>query len=142
VPTGEVYAATPPGWDVYIDGKLVGAGPVSKIVSVGQHTFMVKGPGGATAEKTFDVKSGGTSILKVPPPQGETPTGVVEVRTIPSGATVSADGNPIIGQTPTSFRLSVGRHILVISLYPFRPVRQEVEVKATGTPPVEVRLER
>jgi serine/threonine-protein kinase len=131
VPTGEVYAATPPGWDVYIDGKLVGAGPVSKTVSVGQHTFMVKGPGGATAEKTFDVKSGGTTILKVPPPQGETPTGVVEVRTIPPGATVWADGNAE-GTTTTSFKLTAGRHVLVISFPGYQSERREIEVKADG----------
>jgi hypothetical protein len=145
VPTGEVYAATPPGWDVYIDGKLIGAGPVDKIVPVGKHTFMVKGPNGASAEKAFEVKSGGTSILKVPLPQGGTEaatTGIIEVRTIPRGATVTWDGNPVPGTTPISFRLPPGHHVLVISLYPYRPVQEAIDVTANQTVQRDIQLRR
>jgi hypothetical protein len=63
------------------------------------------------------------------------------VRTIPTGASVLADGKPVEGQTPTSFRLTAGRHTLVISLSGFRPVEQVVEVKANDTVPVHVRLQ-
>jgi hypothetical protein len=52
-----------------------------------------------------------------------------------------ADGNPVEGLTPTSFRLTPGRHTLLISLSGFRSVQQVIEVKADGpNPPVDVRM--
>ncbi len=72
---------------------------------------------------------------------GSAPTGVVEVRTIPPGATVYADGNPV-GNTPTSLRLPAGRHTLTISLSGFRPLRKESEVPAQGSIAVNETLSR
>jgi hypothetical protein len=53
-----------------------------------------------------------------------------------------ADGSPVEGLTPTSFSLPVGEHTLIISLSGFRPVRQTVEVKASGTAPVNIKMPR
>jgi hypothetical protein len=67
-------------------------------------------------------------------------TGIVEVRTIPPGATVLADGTPMGGQTPTSFRLAAGPHTVVISLQGYRPIQRQVDVTANGTTPININL--
>lgn len=68
------------------------------------------------------------------------PTGIVEVRTIPSGATILADGAPVGSQTPTSFRLPAGRHTLTITLSGYPPARREVDVPANDSVGINVRL--
>jgi len=124
----------PPGVEVYIDRESVGSGPTTKHLPVGEHTYMVKGPGGASPETTFKVESGRTSVLNLRTTQaGEVAvTGTVEVHTAPLHATVTADGT-VMGQTPISFSLSPGRHELVISLPGYQQVEQVVEVIANQT---------
>jgi len=140
-PTGEVVVEkTPPGMDVFIDGKLVTPGPQS--VKAGEHTFMARSAAGASQEKTFKVSSGGTVVLKASEVGGGEATAVVNVKTIPAGATVTVDSNRIDVQTPTSFSLTPGRHTLVISLSGFRPVERVIEVKAGQPQEVDVRLPR
>jgi serine/threonine protein kinase len=142
-PTGEVFVPdTPPGMEVFIDGKSIGAGPVHKILPIGEHTFMVRGPGGTSGERTFKIESGKTAILRVPQGGEGAATGIVNVKTIPGGATVLADGNRVESQTPTSFRLTAGQHTLVIYLSGFKPVQRVIEVKADGSVEVDVPLPR
>jgi hypothetical protein len=69
-------------------------------------------------------------------------TGTVALKTIPPGATVLADGAPVGGQTPTSFRLSAGRHTLTISLAGYRAARREVNVPPDGLAEVNEVLNR
>ena len=142
VASGEVnIATTPPGFDVLIDGKLKGPSPVRASVVPGKHTYTVERPGATPYEDKFTMESGAILSLKVSMGGEAGATGIVDVRTVPSGAMVLADGKPVEGQTPTSFRLTAGRHTLVISLSGFRSVQQVIEVKADGTVPVHVRLE-
>jgi hypothetical protein len=142
-PTGEVViTTTPPGLEVLIDDKSIGPSPAHAVVAAGPHKYTVNRPGEAPYENSFTAKSGMLVNVRVNMGGGAVPTGIVEVRTIPAGATVMADGNAVGGQTPTSFSLSLGRHILSISLYGYRPQKVEVDVKATGTPPVQITLQR
>jgi hypothetical protein len=141
VPRGEVtIITTPPGFDVSIDGKLIGPSPARASVVAGSHNYTVRRPGAAPYENTFKVTSG--AIMNVRVNLGGEGTGIVQVRTIPSGATLLADGSPVEGQTPTSFRLTVGQHTLVISLSGFRPVQRVIEVKADGNNEVDVPMPR
>ena len=112
-PRAELDIVTEPaGVEVLIDGKSYGPSPVRATLAPGNHTYMVKWTGMAPYENTVTLKSG-QIITKRLTLQARVPTGIVEVRTIPPGATVLADGSPVDGQTPTSFRLSVGSHTLV-----------------------------
>ena len=142
VGSGEVtIVTTPPGFDVLIDGKLIGPSPARESVAAGSHKYTVRQPGAAPYEDTFNIKSGAILGLTVNLGGGAAATGIVGVRTIPVGATVLADGNPVPGLTPTSFRLTPGRHTLLISLSGYRSVQQVIEVKADGpNPPVDVRM--
>ena len=134
----------PPGLEVSIDGKSIGLSPARDTVVAGKHSISVTpSGGGAPFERTVTVESGKTGIVSVTFSVGtEAATGIVNVKTIPSGATVSADGNQIESQTPTSFRLTAGQHTLVISLFGFRPVRRVIEVKADGNVEVDVPMPR
>jgi hypothetical protein len=143
-PTGEVFVPRmPDGVEVYIDRELIGSGPTTKHLSVGEHTYMVKGPGGASPERTFKVESGGTFVLNLKTAQGGevAATGTVDVHTAPSGATIKVDGK-VIGQSPLSFSLSPGRHEVVFSFPGYRSIEQVVEVQANGTKRLEIQLTR
>jgi len=139
-PRGEINIETSPtGVEVLIDGKTYGPSPVRATLSAGDHTYTVKRPGAEPYERTFTLKSGAIVTKKLN--LGEvTRTGIVEVRTIPPGATVLVDGSPVGGQTPTSFRLAVGPHTLAISLSGYRPVQQHVDVSASGTSNININL--
>ncbi len=129
----------PAGVEVLIDGKSYGPSPVRATLAPGDHTYMVKPTGMPPYENGFTVKSGQILTKKVT--LGGVPTtGIVEVRTIPPGATVQADGSLVGGQTPTSFRLSVGPHTLVISLSGYRPIQRQVTVSENDTAPVNINL--
>jgi serine/threonine protein kinase len=142
VPSGELEVVTAqPGLEVLIDGKSIGLSPARAAVVAGKHSYSVMRGGVSLYDGTVTVESGGIKLVRVPSSVGEA-TGIVNVKTIPSGATVSADGNQIESQTPTSFRLTAGQHTLVISLFGFRPVRRVIEVKADGNVEVDVPMPR
>jgi hypothetical protein len=128
--------------EVLIDDKSIGPSPAHAVVAAGPHKYTVNRPGGAPYENSFTAKSGMLMGFKVNMGGEAAATGIVQVSTIPAGATVQADGNLIGGTTPTSFSLSLGRHTLVISLFGYRLAKVEVDVKATGTPPVQITLQR
>ena len=139
-PRAELDIVTKPaGVEVLVDGKSYGPSPVSAILAPGNHTYTVKPPGAAPYEKTITLESG-KIVTKTVTLVAAVTTGIVEVRTIPPGATVLADGSPEKGQTPFSFRLPVGSHTLVISLSPYPPIQRQVTVSDSATTKVEITL--
>jgi predicted Ser/Thr protein kinase len=144
VSSGELNIVTkPPGLEVLIDGQSVGRSPVRQTLTVGQHTYTIRCPEGPY-ERTYEMKDGalGTKTVTCGLAAAVAPTGIIEVRTIPSGATVHADGRAVEGTTPTSFRLIAGRHTLTISLSGYPPLQKEVDVPADGSVAVNERLAR
>ncbi len=141
VATGEVTVVTvPPGGQVTIDGRAVGPSPAHAVLAVGTHTFTATQPGGEPHEGQFEITPGLMLTKTVRwTPSAAVPTGIVEVRSDPPGATVVADGESK-GTTPTSFRLAVGRHTLTISMSGYASVQRGVDVPAEGTVPVRVTL--
>jgi serine/threonine protein kinase len=139
-PSAEFTINTKPaGVEVFIDGKSYGPSPVRASLPPGLHTYKVIQPGGTPYENTVNLKSGNI-ITKTLTLGVVAANGVVEIRTTPPGATVTADGTPVSGQTPISCRLSVGSHTLVISLSGFRQVEQQVTVAENATANVNVTL--
>jgi len=136
-PTGELDITTVPrGVEVVIDGKSYGPSPVSAVLPLGKHTYVLNAPGQTPDVRTYTLTSG-VHMLTVPLAGS---TGILEVRTIPPGATVLADGAPVGGQTPTNFRLSVGSHTLAITLSGCRPVQRQVAVSEGENPKVQATL--
>ena len=143
VGSGEVtIVTTTPGLDVLIDGKLIGPSPARASVVAGSHKYAVRRPGAAPYENTFRITSGAILDVRVNLGGEAAGTGIVEVHTIPLGATVFADGNRIESQTPASFSLPTGRHTLVISLSGYKSVTQVIEVKADEPVKVAVPMPR
>jgi len=143
VPVGEIAIETKPsGVEVLIDGQSAGLSPVQKAVGLGKHTYTVRVPGGESYTYPFEIKNDGQFITKKVDVSGSAPaaTGIVEVRTIPPGASVSAEGKAVGGTTPTNFRLPAGRHTLTISLSGYAPLKEDVDVPADGSTKVERRL--
>jgi serine/threonine protein kinase len=141
-PSGEIDIVTiPPGIEVLIDGKSKGPSPVRETISAGLHTYTINRPG-APYTSSFNMQDGGIIKKTIDLSGGATggAQGIVIVRTIPPGASVYADGNPIGGQTPTSFRLSAGTHTLTISLSGYKPIREQVTVEGEGSVPVNKTL--
>jgi serine/threonine-protein kinase len=138
-PTGELDIVTvPAGVEVLIDGKSRGLSPVAVVLPLGNHTYAVKQPGVEPKPKAYDLKAG---VYKLTLTLGvAATTGIVEVRTIPAGASVQADGVFVNGQTPTNFRLSIGPHTLTISLSGCQPVRRQITVAENDNPLVAVSL--
>jgi hypothetical protein len=129
----------PSGLEVLIDGKSYGPSPVQATLNAGQHTYAVVQPSGTPYQNTVNLKSG-EIVTKTLTLSVVGSTGIVEIHTTPPGATVTADGAPVNGQTPNSCRLSVGNHTLVISLAGFKPVQQQVTVSENATATVNVSL--
>jgi predicted Ser/Thr protein kinase len=142
VPSGAIVVeSVPAGADVLIDGRSVGTSPVEQVVTVGQHTYLVRLSGMASRDGTFTIREEGHIVrLKVPLASDVSSTGIVEVRTIPPGATVFADNRPVGGTTPTNFRLPAGSHTLTISLSGYRPVQKRIEVAAGQSAVINERL--
>ena len=139
-PRGELDVVTvPPGAEILIDGKSYGPSPAHATLAPGNHAYSAKLPGAEPYESTFTIQAGQilTKRLTIP---GAVASGIVEVRTIPPGARVQADGALVGGQTPTSFRLSAGPHTLAISLSGYRPDQRQVTVSANETTAVNVTL--
>jgi serine/threonine-protein kinase len=136
VPSGEISIVTnPPGIEVFIDGQAVGLSPARKTLGVGQHTYALRQAGKDIFSSAFEIRYDGQMLTKKVDLGGgpAVPTGIVEVRTIPPGATVYADGKAVGGTTPTSLRLSAGRHTLTLSLSGYRPLQKEVDLPADGS---------
>jgi predicted Ser/Thr protein kinase len=143
LPVGEVNIITnPPGLEILIDGQPAGRSPVQKTVSVGRHSFTLRLPGMEPYTSSFDIKYNGYMMTKKVDVGGniQAPTGVVEVHTNPPGATLQADGKAMGGTTPTSIRLTAGRHTLTISLAGYQPIQKDVDVPADGTITVQETL--
>jgi hypothetical protein len=141
VPTGEIDIATiPSGAEVLIDGKSYGPSPVQVTVTAGEHKYTIMRPGGGTYEKTFTMKDGGIINKTVDLGGASATMGIIVVNTIPPGASVVADGTACGAATPTNCRLSIGPHVLIISLAGYQKARQEIEVTADGNPPINIKL--
>jgi len=142
-PRGEIAISTaPPGAEVLIDGKSYGPGPIRAEVDAGPHTFLVKQAGRVPVEGKVVVQDQAVvqRTIDLPPRPSTTPELNIAVTTDPSAAKVYADGAPMNGNTPTSFHLSPGHHILIISAAGFRPVRREIDVPEDGVLTVNVAL--
>ncbi len=141
VSTGEVDIKTvPAGQEILIDGKSYGPSPVQKMLPIGEHSVTIMQPGQDPYHTTVVAKSGVASTKTVKPGGAATPTGIVEVRTDPPGASVLADNQPVGGTTPTSFRLAPGHHVITVFKSGSRPMRQEVDVTGEGVSQVKMNL--
>ena len=60
-----VINTTPPGLEVFLDGKSLGPSPAHAIVPAGTHKYMVKRAGWEPYEGTVNVRNGATMSVRV-----------------------------------------------------------------------------
>ena len=136
-----VIRTSPLGADVFINGQRRGTTPLTVELPPGDFRYSVQKAGYEPFQGSFSIEHGSRVRKSVILAPGRGPSmGVVEVRTIPPAASVSIDGEAVGGKTPTSFRLTAGRHVLVVSRPGYQPLRRVVDVPADAAISINVTL--
>ena len=131
--TGSVtIQTTPPGREVFVDGRSLGLTPVTVALAPASYAFQV-GSGAERRDLAVDVPAGGSVLqhleLAVAAAKPVATTGALQVQTEPSGQTITVDGVER-GQSPITVNdLSEGDHT-VVARGTAGTVRRSVAVKA------------
>jgi hypothetical protein len=130
----------PTGASLTVDGNAVGTSPLTTHVPLGTH-FIRASLNTQHAERTIAVKAGNSSKLSLTLPQlPRADTRVaVSVRSVPSGARLSIDGDPM-GTTPYEGRLRPGSHEFRAVLGNRRAMETR-SIRADGNDSVLLRLQ-
>ncbi|MBI3912259.1 MAG: PEGA domain-containing protein [Armatimonadetes bacterium] len=127
----------PPGAAIYVDGR-----PLTEItpcrltdVTAGEHRIALALPGYGQHEEKVVVPGDGSAPVRYRAIlQPEPEMVLVEVRTFPDRARVTVGGE--MRESPTRFRLPVGRHRLVAERHGYAPASVEFDVpEPEGQPP-------
>ncbi len=136
-----VIRTSPLGADVFINGQRRGTTPLTVELPPGDFRYSVQKAGYEPFQGSFSIEHGSRVRKSVILAPGRGPSmGVVEVRTIPPAASVAIDGEAVGGKTPTSFRLTAGRHVLVVPRPGYQPLRRVVDVPADAAISINVKL--
>ncbi|GAA6741896.1 PEGA domain-containing protein [Thermus oshimai] len=133
-----VLDSRPQGAEVYLDGRLQGRTPLTLAVNPGRHEVEFRLSGYQPYRATVNPGPGErVQILAqlVPLPR----TGVLLLRSTPSGAEVYLDGS-LRGRTPLDLTLPEGRYSVELRLSGYEPYRATVQVRAGETARLEARL--
>lgn len=112
--TGTLAVNTdPPGAQVIIDNVPRGKTPLNVSLQPGQHTVVVDG-GSERRTLPVTITEGGTSSHYLELPRATATTGTLQIRTEPSGARVTVDGQAK-GTTPLTLTdLASGEHVVML----------------------------
>ena len=125
----------------FINGQRRGTTPLTVELPPGDFRYSVQKAGYEPFQGYFSIEHGSRVRKSVILAPGRGPSmGVVEVRTIPPAASVAIDGEAVGGKTPTSFRLTAGRHVLVVPRPGYQPLRRVVDVPADAAISINVKL--
>jgi hypothetical protein len=125
-------SSTPPGGELRIDGALMGRTPWRGPVPAGRRQIDVVMEGFTPANRTIIAERGkpGSAALVLSPAKVG---GVVSLDSLPSGASVTMDGE-FVGTTPiVGFIVPAGRHDLSLSMVGYESQRLTLAV-ADGVP--------
>lgn len=118
------------GASVEVDGKAVGALPVSVKVPPGRHQVVVVKDGYQRWERWIEASEGQRATFDVVLTKQELPRGEILVTSNPSGATVMVNGAPK-GVTPTVVeQLAPGPYLVEVTLTDYVRASQTVTVEA------------
>lgn len=135
-----VVQSSPPGARVSVDGSNRGVTPITVRLPSGAHVLEVQI--GKSEPRVIPLTiQAGVQTAQYIELQGVQATGILEIRSQPSGARVIIDGQPR-GTTPATIRdLSAGDHSVVLELGG-RKVTQAVKVDAGSTAQLMVPIPR
>ena len=126
-----VVNTNPAGVDVIIDGRTRGVTPLTVSLTPGAHVLEL-GPEGARRNIPLTITAGGHTSQFIELPASKPAVGKLQVRTEPSGARVSVDGQSY-GRSPLTIDdLAPGSHAVVLE-NELGSVKQEVTIDAGAT---------
>jgi hypothetical protein len=126
-----VINSNPEGAAVIVDGEARGKTPMKLSLSAGPHKVELLADG-ATRLVPITITPGAETSQYIELPKVVSETGQLVVRTEPSGAQVSVDGEGH-GVSPTTVgNLTPGEHVVLVT-GPLGSVRQKVTIEAGGT---------
>ena len=130
----------PQGARVVVDGQERGVTPLTLRLNSGAHVLEVQV--GKSEPRVIPLTiQAGVQTSQYIELQGVTATGILEIRSEPSGARVTIDGQPR-GTTPATVRdLSAGQHTVVVEAGG-RKATQTVKIEAGSTAQLVVPLPR
>lgn len=110
--------STPGSAAIVLDGKNTGSLTAATIVVVaGSHTVSLKLAEYAGAVRTVTVAKGGQASISIPLTRtSPVAQGSLRITSAPAGAAVSVDGKTMIGKTPLTVTVTLGRHTILVSL--------------------------
>jgi hypothetical protein len=131
-------ATTPRGANVVIDGEQRGRAPLTIELNAGEHVLQV-GLDGASRTVPFSVSPGAQVSQVIDLPKAVAPTGQLQVRTEPSGAKVSVDGQKKGASPVTVEGLMPGTHTVTVEGQ-LGAVTQQVTIESGATASLVVPL--
>ncbi len=142
---GKITITTPkPGLKVFIDGSIIGRTPINELPLVeGSYTIEIRDPNFEPLMQEFNVEKGESNTLTLYP-KAKIFYGYLNVSTDPvaKGVEVYVDGK-FIGKTPLEkYRLTTGKHLVLLKMKGFDPWKRYVEIKKEDTTYVEATLYR
>ena len=128
-------ATIPEGASVLIDNGSAPpcTSPCSVPMSSGRHTLAVTMNGWRSSLKIFEVPKQTEILIEL-----QRSTGMLAVRTNPTGASISVDGQERKDKTPAMISLNAGKHHIAVSLPGYAKKEYEVEIKDSATADMEV----
>jgi hypothetical protein len=119
LPATLTLQTTPPGLEVAIGGKTLGATPLSVSLAAGDYSVVLTAADGRTRELAVTLGAGGSVMQHVemsaaPPAAVATATGALRVETDPPGQLVVVDGVRAGTSPVTVPSLATGRHSVVV----------------------------
>lgn len=158
-----VLNSTPPGAEIFLDGKSTGkVTPAQFPVASGEHKIELRKGGYQDAETTANIKGGENHTfaptLEAAKSSGGNPfrairgffggnkipegKGMVNVKTNPSGADIFHNGTKVDKQTPAKFPMDPGTYKVTIRKEGFKSTQHEFKVEKGKTTEVDVTLEK
>jgi hypothetical protein len=137
-PSQVTFSSRPPGATIVLDGRELGAAPVSVELAAGQHTAHAVLDGTSTPPRQVVVEYGEPIAIELH--VGAQP-GRLTIESSAAGATIQIDGKEV-GPPPHTTVLAAGSHAVVVTAAGYRGHHQVVEVRAGGDEKLRIDLER
>jgi hypothetical protein len=126
-----IINSSPDGAAVIIDGEAKGKTPLTVPLTPGNHQVELLA-NGATRSVPVVITAGAEISQYIELPKTTSDKGQLQVRTEPSGATISVDGTPHGPSPLTISDLAPGEHIVLVA-GPLGSVRQKVTIESGTT---------
>ncbi len=132
------FSTTPAGAEILVDGQVLGVTPYTAEILEGEHELTLKLPAHKAWQDELAVIAG--QNMQLPDVALERADGLVFIRSQPSGANVTINGE-FRGQTPVEIALAPGRaHEITLFRSGFNPAERRIETRPNEEQDITVPL--